>query len=192
LPGDELLQVERAFCMGQTEVTVGQWNAVMGGAPPESEAGLNLPKVRVTPDDARDFAEKLSELDPSGRYRLPSPMEWEYAARAGARTRYFFGASGEDLHEYGNCKNDLGDDGYDELAPVCKFKPNAWGLCDVHGNAAEWVETTGPTQPEKAARRMGGSWMNPEQNCAFGSLLSEVIGNPDYQTGFRLVREIAE
>ena len=70
-------------------------------------------------------------------FRLPTETEWEYAARAGTTTPYFFGEGPEGLCTYANgsdCK-----DGYPRLAPVGKFTANAWGLHDSIGNVAEWV-----------------------------------------------------
>src|SRR5439155_18608467 len=85
-------------------------------------------------------------------YRLLSEAEWEYAARAGSKTAYHFSDDPLRLCEYGNVADLSGakrhqwsgiincDDGYPDLAPVGKFRPNAFGLHDMIGNAAEWIE----------------------------------------------------
>ncbi len=84
-------------------------------------------------------------------FRLPSEAEWERAARAGTSTRFFFGDNAEELTAYGNVADSslhkadgafpglASDDGFPYIAPVGRFKPNAWGLHDVVGNCREWT-----------------------------------------------------
>src|SRR5262249_33210636 len=86
-------------------------------------------------------------------YRLPSEAEWEYSARAGSQSLYHFGDNVTQICEYGNVA-DLSaqnsryshwtvikcSDGYPGLAPVGKFKPNAFGVYDTIGNLSEWVD----------------------------------------------------
>ncbi len=125
----------------------GAWNNV-GFAQTDSH-----PVVCVNWHDANAYAQWLSKR--TGRtYRLPSEAEWEYAARAGSTTRYAFGDNPDDLCAHANvadrsAKAALGDaawiiaecsDGYTYTAPVKSFKPNAFGLYDMHGNAWEWTE----------------------------------------------------
>ncbi|MBR3880184.1 MAG: formylglycine-generating enzyme family protein, partial [Mailhella sp.] len=77
--------ISREFGMGTTEVTQGQWKAVMGGKnPSEPFLGNDLPVNRVSWNDAQAFIKKLNELDAPRRYRLPSNAEWEHAYRAGS------------------------------------------------------------------------------------------------------------
>jgi sulfatase modifying factor 1 len=81
--------------------------------------------------------------------RLPTEAEWEYACRGGTQTRYSFGDEDGDLYRFGNyCdkSNRNGftwqdkehDDGQDKTAPVGSYKPNGFGLYDMHGNVFEW------------------------------------------------------
>lgn len=86
------------------------------------------------------------------RYRLLSEAEWEYAARAGSQATFYFGDDALKLCEHGNVADLTAqkenrwspvincDDGFAKLAPIGKFRPNAFGLHDMIGNAAEWVE----------------------------------------------------
>ena len=84
-------------------------------------------------------------------YRLPTEAEWEYACRAGTTTRYYSGDDPETLAKVGNVADAAfkakfpdwrytikASDGYVFTAPVGKFKPNAFGLYDMHGNAWQW------------------------------------------------------
>lgn len=109
------------------------------------------PVICVSHVDATAYAAWLSEK--TGKpYRLPSATEWEYAARAGTRGPWFWGAANADACDYAN----IGDanfranfayapvfncnDGYLHTAPVGSFKPNAFGLHDMLGNAWEWTD----------------------------------------------------
>lgn len=109
------------------------------------------PVTNVTVRDVRGYLNFLSR-ETGYRYRLPSEVEWEYAARADSVASYFFGDDMQTLCTYGNVadavmkerfrKYTTADctDGYVGLAPVGSFQPNAFGLYDVIGNAEEWVE----------------------------------------------------
>ena len=100
----------------------------------EDEGG-RLPVHGISWNDAAVYAAWLSE-ETGGVYRSPSESEWEYAARAGTTTRY---AWGQDIgRNRANC--DSCGSRWDGRAPVGAFAPNSWGLYDMHGNVAEWVE----------------------------------------------------
>jgi formylglycine-generating enzyme required for sulfatase activity len=109
------------------------------------------PVVNVSWSDAQAFCRWLSLQD--GRtYRLPTEAEWEYACRAGTATRFHSGPTDEALAKAGNVADDSfrkatggtgglpSQDGFAFTAPVGQFAPNAWGLCDMHGNAWEWCQ----------------------------------------------------
>jgi len=98
----------------------------------------NLPVVLISRHAAKQYTKWLSKK--TGRfYRLPSEAEWEYAARAGTQTAFFFGDDPSKLGEYAwfkdNSKCEDGDPGYH---PVMQKKPNPWGLYDIYGNVMEW------------------------------------------------------
>jgi len=111
----------------------------------------NLPIAFVSWKDATAFCEWLSKKE-NARYRLPTEAEWEYACRAGTDTFYWCGDDYETLLECANVPDASfrksqpsmdyysvkGDDGYADLAPVGSFKPNPWGLYDMHGNVWEY------------------------------------------------------
>ncbi|MDR2800323.1 MAG: SUMF1/EgtB/PvdO family nonheme iron enzyme [Desulfovibrio sp.] len=88
-PGEKISIGE--FWMGKYEVTQEQWVAVMGNNPSRFK-GLSRPVENVSLGDALEFVRRLNEREKTAKYRLPADMEWEYAARAGTDTDYFFGA----------------------------------------------------------------------------------------------------
>ena len=105
------------------------------------------PVINVSRDDAVAYAQWLSS---SKNYRLPSEAEWEYAARAGSKSKYHFGDDESALCRYGNhadtstdyeWKNTACSDGVGKrTATVGTYQPNAFGLYDMHGNVWEWVQ----------------------------------------------------
>jgi len=108
------------------------------------------PVVNVSWNDAMAFCNWLSGKEEK-TYRLPTEAEWEYACRAGTTTRYYSGDDPESLAQVGNLADAAfkakfrdrewtikASDGYVFTAPVGKFRPNAFGLYDMHGNASQW------------------------------------------------------
>lgn len=136
-------------------------------------AAENLPVVNVSWNDARAYAEWLSQRT-GKRYRLPSEAEFEYALRAGSTTRYPWGEGNPDK-PVGNFTGE-GDrspskrswssafprysDGYWGPAPVKSFPPDAFGLYDMEGNVSEWVEDCWHDNYVRAPRD-SGAWVNP-------------------------------
>ena len=148
--------ISKPFYMGIHEVTQDQWEKVMGNNPSRHK-GRDKPVDSVSWNDARDFVAKLNKMEKSARYRLPTEAEWEYAARAGAKTRYFFGDDENMLPDYAWITENAGGTTH----PVGTKKPNAWGLYDTSGNVREWTNdwyddsyygrspVTNPAGPEK-------------------------------------------
>ena len=130
-----------SFLIGRTEVTQGQWKAVMGIDPSRfSHFGDDSPVEQISWDDAKAFAHKLSQKT-GKNYRLPSEAEWEYAARAGTTTKWSFGDSDDQLAEYGwHIRNSFAWHGQNRPQRAAQRKFNAFGLFDMHGNVWEWVE----------------------------------------------------
>ncbi len=130
----------KPFFMGKYEVTQAQWQAVMGNNPSYFN-GDNRPVETISWEDAVAFCQRLSKM--TGKtYRLASEAEWEYAARAGTTTPFYFGETiTTDLANYD------GDYTYasepkgvyrSKTTEVGIFPPNGFGLYDMHGNVWEW------------------------------------------------------
>jgi formylglycine-generating enzyme required for sulfatase activity len=93
------------------------------------------PAVTVTQYSAKQYSKWMSAITET-QMRLPTEAEWEYACRAGAKTAYHFGDDPAKLDEYAWYAGNTDGSGTKKVA---QKKPNAWGLYDMHGNAAEWV-----------------------------------------------------
>ena len=132
--------IARAFAASKYEVTFDQWDAcVAAGACPrivDAWGRGNMPVINVSWGDAKQYVAWLSQLT-GKEYRLLTEVEWEYAARAGASTRYSWGD--EPGSGNANC-NGCGGAWPLQTAPVGSFRPNALGLYDMEGNVWEWVE----------------------------------------------------
>ena len=168
------------FYMQKTEVTQGQWKAVMGENPSYfKNCGDDCPVESVSWEDARAFIQKLNEIEGHDIYRLPSEAQWEYAARAGNQTAFANGeitelGCGDDpnLNLMGwYCGNSgVNYDGCIDLSsyggiscagthPVAEKQPNAWGLYDMHGNIWEWCEDDYHDSYENAPKS-GEPWID--------------------------------
>lgn len=143
------------FLLGQTEVTYGQWKALMGPSSGSiSQCGDDCPVSQVSWDDAQMYVQKLSERS-GKKYRLPSEAEWEYAARAGGPSKWSFGDEESQLDRhawYG--VNSLG-----RTQTVGQKQANAFGLFDMYGNVWEWVQDV--WHPSYSGAPVDGSaWMS--------------------------------
>jgi formylglycine-generating enzyme required for sulfatase activity len=161
---------------------------------------------------------------------LPTEAQWEWACRAGAATPFFYGDLDTDFSPFANLgdrslrllavkgvdpqpipnpdrfmdfvpKDDRFNDGVLHLADVAHYKPNAWGLFDMHGNAAEWTrspyrpypwdaqagEGDGDAKGRKAVR--GGSWYERPKYARSAFRLAYPAWQRVYNVGFRVIVE---
>jgi len=129
------------FAMGKYEVTFAEYDKfaeATGRSKPDDEGWGrgNRPVINVSWHDATAYAEWLSEQT-GKKYRLPTEAQWEYAARAGTETKYWWG--NEIGTNKANCSNGSCKDRFKYTAPVGSFAPNPFGLYDTVGNVWEWV-----------------------------------------------------
>jgi formylglycine-generating enzyme required for sulfatase activity len=131
----------RAFALAQVPATVAEWKLCINDAGCRSMPRLaatddRTPMHNLSWEDAQQYTGWMSRRT-GRRYRLPSEAEWEYAARAGATTRYWWG------NEIGlalaNCADCGGPQDPHAPLPVGSFKPNAFGLHDMLGGVAQWT-----------------------------------------------------
>ena len=135
--------IDEPFAVGRYEVTFAQWDACHadGGCSYRSDdqgwGRGNRPVIDVSWNDAQEYVGWLS--GETGRaYRMLSESEWEYVARAGTTTRYWWG---DDIgHNRANCNGCGSRWDARQTAPVGSFSANAFGLYDVHGNVWERVQ----------------------------------------------------
>jgi len=180
------------------------------------------PVVRVSWKEAAEFCHWLSEKT-GQKVLLPSEAQWEWACRAGTDTPLHYGDLDTDFSPFGNMADftirDLVYDVRDQYTPdivprdarfndkklvtaeVGSYKPNAWGLHDMHGNVWEWTRSAYKPYPyseyeqrydindngEKVAR--GGSWYDRPKRCCSASRLSYPAWQKVYNVGFRIVFE---
>ena len=122
--------ITKPFYMGKYEVTQEQWESVMGNNPRSRTKGAKLPVTDVSWEECQEFIKKLNDKTKGG-YRLPTEAEFEYSCRAGTSTAYSYG---DNL-----TKSDANIVG-SSIKTVGSYKPNAFGLYDMHGNVFEWCE----------------------------------------------------
>lgn len=196
----------KTFWLGAHEVTQGQWQSVMGANPSTFKNCDKCPVETVSWNQVREFISRLNQKSDGYTYRLPTEAEWEYAARAGTTTQFAFGDSLSSAQA--NFDGDFPFGGAAKgvnlkmTAPVGSYKPNAWGLYDMHGNVYEWVEdvhtdnyldlpTDGSANAGNGEGRTrvlrGGSWKDLAWFCR---PFIRWEGFPDFkneETGFRIV-----
>ena len=199
--------ISKPFYMGVTQVTLGQWAAIVDTWRGIGEDYTN-PRVDhaasyLTWDDVTKFCRMVSEKV-GRKVRLPTEAQWEYACRAGTTTLYGFGDDDSLLSDYAWWHGNTFDKKEAYPHPVGIKKPNAWGLYDMHGNVMEWCadwfgsyanaavrDPQGPPTGEYRILR-GGAWTeDPFDNHAAFRCIGRVNA-ANHATGFRVVAEVEQ
>ena len=197
------------FAIGRYAVTFDEYDTfakVTNRVLPDDESWGRgrKPVINVSFLDAKAYVGWLS-AQTGKSYRLPTEAEWEYAARAGTRSRYWLG---DDIGK-NNASCDCCRSQWDrrQTAPVGSFKANSFGLHDTAGNVWEWVEdcwhesyhdapNDGSAWLEKdgidCKRRVirGGSWSSIPQNLRSANRFKVVVGGEISDLGFRIARDL--
>lgn len=198
--------IEKPFALGKYEVTVAEWRAcVKAGACSEtrmSDPADTMPVYNLHWQDAMDYIGWLRRT--TGKpYRLPSEAEWEYAARGGMTSRYWWG----DRLEAGKviCRR-CGGSGFDRLRPpaVDAQPPNPFGLVGMSGGVAEWLADCwfddyqgapkdGSVRDEPNCRKRvlrGGSWRDEAADLEVSSRNFYDLDVRYLANGFRVARDL--
>ena len=218
LPAHEVT-ITRPYMMGRHEVTRRQWDAVMGkttGNPSDT------PAVEVSWEDVQGFIVILNSLVPVGMYRLPTEAEWEYGCRGGTETLWACGDLERDVkdhawyHDPTNVREVANNSGglptYTSVYTGAREPqigggkdPNPWGLCDMHGNVAEWVQdwysegyyeaspSEDPPGPSSATSKKvvrGGAYRSDARSVRSARREALAPSEDSRSVGLRLVREV--
>jgi formylglycine-generating enzyme required for sulfatase activity len=221
------VEITKAFYLGACEVTQAQYREVMGSNPSyfcaegrgrNQVKGIdtsNFPVERVSWGDAVEFCKTLSGLPAERRagsvYRLPTEAEWEYACRGGdsSSTPFHFGnslsftqANFDGNHPSGGA---VAGPAVNRTCEVRSYKPNKFGLYDMHGNVWEWCADwyaadfgksppRDPRGPKSGVARVirGGGWNHPGLDCRSARRDNGGPNRRNHDLGFRVVRVSAE
>ena len=201
-----LVTIAKPFAVSRFDLTFVDWDACvsLGGCPRVGDSGFGRgtePVINVSWDDAQQYVAWLSNM--TGKpYRLLSEAEWEYAARAGRTTAYFWGDEIGEVNA--NCIGCGSEWDGRQTSPVGSFKPNAFGLYDMAGNVWQWVQdcyqrnydgapTDGSawTQGNCNFRVVrGGAWDSYPQNLRSASRDGTGADSRTTNLGFRVARSL--
>ena len=201
------VMITKRFAVSNYDVTFADWDAcvLVGGCTQIDDSGFGRgtrPVINVSWSEAQQYVTWFSKM--TGQlYRLLTEAEWEYAARAGTTTAYFWGD--EIGKNNANCSGCFSQWDNRQTAPVGLFAPNAFGLYDMAGNVWQWTEDcfhddyTGAPIDGSAwinvgcSRRVvrGGSWNNGPLILRSASRGRAATDSRDDGIGFRLGRTLA-
>jgi formylglycine-generating enzyme required for sulfatase activity len=208
--------ISRPFAVGRYEVSFVEWDACVednracGYRPTDYGWGRGKrPVIYVSWNEIQSYLKWLNgKIGRTRAYRLPTEAEWEYAARAGTTTPFWWGRtiSTDQANYYGLETYGGGSKGEyrAKTVPVDSFAPNPWGLYNVHGNVWEWVQdcwhpdfknapSDGSEWTQKECRsrvQRGGSWLNDPRFLRSASRRQRWAVLHRHTDGFRVVRSL--
>jgi formylglycine-generating enzyme required for sulfatase activity len=209
-----VVTILRAFAVSRFEITFAEWDACVadggcGGYRPEAPWGRGrMPVVNVDFRNAEAYAAWLSKKT-GHRYRLLSEAEWEYAARAGSKTAFASGPtlSAKDANFDAGETTELNPKGpaRGKAVAVGGFRPNAFGLYDMHGNVWEWTQDCWNDEYGLSAPRdgkpaltgdckgrvlRGGSWEDGASDLRAAARVANAATDRSWSDGIRVAREL--
>lgn len=205
------VNITKPFAISKYEVTFSEYDifvqATSRPQPGDNSWGRDMqPIINVSWDDAQAYTQWLSKTT-GKKYRLPTEAEWEYVARAGTKTRFWWGDNEQDAKGHANCRRGCYSS-YSGLfgsrtAPVGTYLANAFGVYDTAGNVAEWVQdcyqdyydktaTTTAAHEEKDCQKRvvrGGSTKDNAPSLASAARDNYPPTTYDATVGFRVVMD---
>jgi formylglycine-generating enzyme required for sulfatase activity len=200
------VKITRRFAVSKFDVTNADWDACVSvhGCPIVSNfvsREPNHPMTYITWDEARQYAAWLSKMT-DRHYRLLTEAEWEYAARAGTTTAYFWGPNMEDNRA--NCRECGGASALVGTSPVNNFNPNPYGLYDMAGNVWQRLQDCWNDDyrgaPENGVEWSsgncsihvirGGAWGGNAEDLRSAARIGDSVEHRADNRGFRVAREL--
>jgi formylglycine-generating enzyme required for sulfatase activity len=195
-----LVKIRHQFAIGKYQVTQDEWKLIMNTIGTFSKFdGNNRPVEMISWYEAYDFTINLSKMT-GHHYRLPSESEWEFALRGTKNTRFFFGNNNYNILNYSWVRENSNNETHD----VGSLLPNQFGIYDMMGNLAEYVQDCWHDNFLNAPKDgtawvhndcddhvvRGGSWISTLEKIRSSNRMIAYSGDRDSNVGFRIARDM--